>query len=90
MDLDKLPHFSSAGGAAPDAAAGNLRRSSGPHASAGGAPNELSRLSAPGRAKKESAGNWRLEFPHSDLGPVPSYVEEMQDVQSMFRRQIKA
>ncbi|KAI8466625.1 MAG: proton/sulfate transporter [Monoraphidium minutum] len=48
----------------------------------------MSRRSA-GAAGKSADGS-RLTFPYSDSTTVPSYVEEIQDVKSLFSRQIKA
>lgn len=84
MDLDKLPHFSSSGGA--NQPQESLRRQS-----QGNKDPDLARLSAcTPKPRSSKAGDWRLAFPHNDARPVPSYMEEIQDVQQLFTRKMKA
>jgi len=84
MDLDKLPHFGSA-------ASAPLNRASTDSHSLGRLSTAVARaerLEGVQRPRSSKAGDWRLVFPHSDEGPVPSYVEEIQDVKQLFTRKL--
>jgi hypothetical protein len=84
MDLDKLPHFGSGAASVPPPP-GELRRGS-----VASTTSELARLST-GVAKQRSArgSDGRLPLPHSSA-PVPSYVEEIQDLKHMFKKEARA
>jgi hypothetical protein len=85
-DMPRLPYFSAS---PPSSEAGHS-----------GVPTGSPRIGRPGgnttprarggAASKAGAEYWRLSFPANDARPMPSYVEEMQDVRTMVARQFKA
>ena len=92
MDLDRLPHFRGA-----PSPSGPLRSgSSGPLPPPPAAPPavELTPLAGAGggpalaRQRSSRGGDWRLMFPHGEGKPVPSYVEELNDVRALLARQL--
>ncbi|GBF98588.1 sulfate transporter [Raphidocelis subcapitata] len=85
-DMPRLPYFSAS---PPGSDGGNS-----------GIPTGSPRIGRPGgvstpRSRANAAGKggaeyWRLAFPKNDATPMPSYVEEIQDVRQMVTRQFKA
>jgi hypothetical protein len=82
MDLDKLPHFGS--GSVPP-----LRSVASSGAGDGHQPLARASATTP-RPRSTKAEDWRLVFPHGNEEPVPSYVEEIQDVKQLFWKKLTA